>query len=146
VRSTLELLFDKLADERNAGGTANEHGFVDLLWCEAGVFHRLANRADGAVDHRSDELFVLFTCDHALVALVAGEFDVERGLLVGRERDLGFNDGLADGLHRFATAAHIETEVALDVVEGDGDEQVVDVVAAEVSVAVGGDDLEDTLM
>ncbi len=33
-----------------------------------------------------------------------------------------------------------------DVVEGDGDEEVVDVVAAEVGVAAGGDDFEDAFV
>ncbi len=37
-------------------------------------------------------------------------------------------------------------DVAADIVEGDGDEQVVDVVAAEVRVAVGGDDFEDAVV
>ena len=37
-------------------------------------------------------------------------------------------------------------EVAADVVEGDGDEEVVDVVAAEVGVAAGGDDFEDAVV
>jgi hypothetical protein len=40
----------------------------------------------------------------------------------------------------------VEPEVALDVIERDGDQQVVDVVAAEVRVAVGGDDLEDAVV
>ena len=40
----------------------------------------------------------------------------------------------------------VGAEVAGDVVEGDGDEEVVDVVAAEVGVAAGGDDFEDALV
>jgi len=36
--------------------------------------------------------------------------------------------------------------VAADVVEGYGGEEVVDVVAAEVSVAAGGDDFEDAFV
>ena len=43
-------------------------------------------------------------------------------------------------------AADIESEVAADVIEGNGDEQVVDVVAAEMGVAVGGDDFEDAFV
>ena len=63
-----------------------------------------------------------------------------------RERNLGVDDGLANGLHGFAAAAHVQAQVAVNVVEGDGDEQVVDVVAAEVRVAVGGDDFEDAFV
>ena len=45
-----------------------------------------------------------------------------------------------------ASSPSAEFGIAGDVVEGDGDQQVVDVVAAEVGVAVGGDDLEDALV
>ena len=45
--------------------------------CEAGVFHRLAHRADGAVDDGLDQLLVLLARDLALVALAAGKFDIE---------------------------------------------------------------------
>ena len=45
-----------------------------------------------------------------------------------------------------ALSAKIDALITLDVVEGDGDEQVVDVVAAEVGVAVGRHDLEDALV
>ena len=81
-----------------------------------------------------------------MVALAARKFDVKNRFVLRGERDLRFDDGLANGLHGFAAAAHIHAEVALNVVERDGDEQVVDVVAAEVGVAVGGDDLEDALV
>ena len=40
----------------------------------------------------------------------------------------------------------VDAEVAADVVERDGGEEVVDVVAAEVGVAAGGDDFEDALV
>ncbi len=63
-----------------------------------------------------------------------------------RERDLGFDDGLADCLHGFGIAAKVESEVATNIVERDGDQQVVDVVAAEMRVAVGGDDFEDPVV
>jgi hypothetical protein len=34
----------------------------------------------------------------------------------------------------------------LNVVEGDGDEQVVDIISAEMGVAVGGDDFENAVV
>ena len=49
-------------------------------------------------------------------------------------------------MHRFGVAAEIETHVAANVVERDRDQQVVDVVAAEVGVAVGGDDFENSVV
>ncbi len=75
-----------------------------------------------------------------------GKFDVEFDRRLRRQRDLGFDYGFADGLHGFGVAAEVEAEIAANVVEGDGDEQVVDVVAAKVRVAVGGDDFEDAVV
>ena len=63
-----------------------------------------------------------------------------------RKRDLGFDHRFADGWHGFAVARDIEAQVAANVVERDRDQQVVDVVAAQVRVAVGGDDFEDSVM
>ena len=59
---------------------------------------------------------------------------------------LASDDGFAELLDDLGVGGDVELEVAADVVEGDGGEQVVDIVAAEVGVAAGGDDLEDALM
>ena len=67
-----------------------------------------------------------------------------RGLL-SRESDLGFDGGLAQGLHRAGMAAQIDAVLGVNLVEGDGEKQVVDVVAAQVRVAVGGLDFEDAV-
>ena len=63
-----------------------------------------------------------------------------------RKRNLGFDHGFADRLHRFSVTAEVDSEVAANVVERDRDQQVVNVVAAEMRVAVGGDDLEDSVV
>ena len=139
-------IFDQRANFGNARGTADEHDFVDHFRFQAGIFHGLLAGANGAVDDRLNQLFVLLASNLAAVVLAAGEFDVKLDRGLGRERDFGFDDGFADGLHGFRVAAKVEAEVAANIVQGDGDEQVVDVVAAEMRVAVGGDDFEDSVM
>src|ERR1700679_1487004 len=62
------------------------------------------------------------------------------------ERNLRFNNGFAKLLDSFGVLRDVEAKVATDVVEGYGGEEVVDVVAAEVRVASGGDDFEDALV
>ena len=64
----------------------------------------------------------------------------------GRECDFCVDDGFAELLDDFGVGADVDAEVALDVVEGYGGEEVVDVVAAEVGVAAGGDDFEDAFV
>ena len=146
VRRALEKLFDQLADPRDARRSAHQHGFVDLLRGQPGIFHRLPHWADSAIDHRLDQLLELRARDLALIALAAGKLDIERRLLVRRQRDLRLDHRLANRLHDLGIAADIDAEIALDIVERDRDQQVVDVVAAEVGVAVGGDHLEDALV
>ena len=142
----VEEVVDEGADGGDAGGAADEDDFVDLRGVEAGVLEGLAAGGGGAGDDGGGELVELLAGDLAEVVLAAGELDVERGGGGGGELDLGFDDGFADGLDGFAVGAEVFAEVAGDVVERDGDEEVVDVVAAEVGVAVGGDDLEDALV
>jgi hypothetical protein len=151
----IEEIVDENADRRNARRAADEDDLVDLRGGELRVLERLLAGRGGARDNGGDELLELRPRDLAGVALGwlssdGGQGDVEaRGVGAG-ERDLGLDDSLADLLDGFAAVAGVLSDceflVPGDVVEGDGDQQVVDVVAAEVGVAVGGDDLEDALM
>ncbi len=45
-----------------------------------------------------------------------------------------------------AVAADVELQVALNIVERNGNQQIIDIVATEVRVAVGGGDLEDAVV
>src|SRR6516162_8601339 len=42
--------------------------------------------------------------------------------------------------------ADVDAEIALDVVDGDGNEQIIDVVTAEVRVAIGCNNLENAFV
>ena len=52
---------------------------------------------------------------------------------------------MADGLNGLGVAAQVELHVSGNVVERNGDEQVINVIAAEVSVAVGGNDFKNSI-
>ena len=146
MRLAVEQFLHQRANLGNARRTADQYDFVDLFGLEAGIFQRLLAGADGAIDDRLNQLLELLAGDFALIALAAGQFDVELDRRLRRERDLGLDHGFANGLHRFGIAAQIEAQVAANVVERDGDQQIVDVVAAEMRVAVGGDDFEDAVV
>jgi hypothetical protein len=60
--------------------------------------------------------------------------------------NLSFDDRFANCSDNFAVARDIEIRVAEDVVDGNLDQQVVDVVAAQVGVPVGRDDLENSIV
>ena len=62
-----------------------------------------------------------------------------------RERNLGIDNGVANQLYGLAMMPKIEAEVALNIVERNGNQQIVDVVAAEMRIAVGGHDFENAV-
>src|SRR5579859_3950787 len=68
------------------------------------------------------------------------------GFGVGRERNLGFDYSFPQRLNGLSVAAKIEVQITSDVVQGYGEQQVVDVVAAKMGIAVGGQHLEDAFM
>src|SRR5438876_8771068 len=74
------------------------------------------------------------------------QFHLDHRSLLRRQRNLGLNHRFANRLHRLRVAPQIEIQLAADVIECDSDEQVVNVVAAQVRVTVGGDDLEDAFV
>src|SRR5580658_3108607 len=142
----MKNVIGEAANERNARGTSHENDFVDLLGGYAGIFERLSARAYGAVDDGLDDLFELLTGNLATVGFMPGQIDADACCLRCRERDLGFDDRLANRLNSFGIGSQIQIEFALNVVKGDGDEQVVDIVTAEVRVSIGGDDLKDSFV
>ncbi len=91
------------------------------------------------------KLLELVMRDLAPVVFAAREFDVE--LTEGLDDNVILASTTpADRLHRFGVTTEVDTEVAANIIEGDRDQQVVNVVATEMRVAVGGDDLEDSVV
>src|SRR5690349_9912214 len=146
VRLAVEEFLHDLAKARNARGAAHQRDLVDLLGREACVAQRLLARPDSALQDGLDQAFELLARDLALILLALRQIDFDDRALLRGERDLGVDHGLAHGLYDFGIAAEIQPHVAADIIERDGDEQVVDVVAAEMGVTVGGDDFEDALV
>ena len=146
VRFALEQIFHQSAHFRNTRGSADEDDFVNLFGLEPSIFQRLLARPYGAVDDGLNQLLELLSSDLAQIPLSTGQFHIELYRRLRRESDFGFDYGLANGLHGFAISAEIEAEIAESVIEGDGDQQIVDVVAAEMRVAIGGDDFEDSIV
>ena len=71
------------------------------------------------------------------------ERKVDLGLLLRGELDLGLLRGILQTLEHHGLARHIDTTVLLEGVDHPVDEDMVDVVSAEVGVAVGGLHLDD---
>ena len=147
MRLALEEFFYELTDTRNSRRASDEHGFVDLARRQTGVLHGLLDRADGAINDWLNQLFELCPRDLALIMLAARKRNLKRCSFLPRQRDLRlFDNSLPNRLHNLSVAPHIDTEIALDIVESNVDQQIVDVVAAKMSVAVGRNHLEDAFV
>jgi hypothetical protein len=136
---------------RASSGAADHDDLVDLRRSETSVLEGLLDGCGGALDDGSGELLVLRAGDLAEIvlgwlSLDSGECELEARAVRGGECDLGCDDRLAEGLDGFGVFGDVDTEVTANVVERDGEQEVVDVVAAEVGVAAGGDDLEDAVV
>src|SRR5436305_7354703 len=80
-------------------------------------------------------------------SLVGGrdEWQVDGGLLHGRELDLGLLGGLLEALEGHLVGAQVDAVVVLEAGDEPVDDALVPVVTTEVGVAAGGLDLEDSL-
>ena len=141
----MKKFVNQRAHGRNARRAAHQHHFVDLFGSDARVGHRLLAGRDGALEHRFDQQFEDRARNLALIAVAVGQFDVElRGGFSGKP-DLGVDCGLAQGLHRAGMRAQVHAVLGVNLVESDGEQQIVDVVAAQMRVAVGRLHLEDAV-
>ena len=141
----MKEIVDQLAHRGNARRSADQHDFVDLFGRDARIGQRLLARANGAVEHRLDQLLEDVARNLALIAVAVGQLDVEARNIFRRQRDLGVNRGLAQRLHRAGMRAQIDTVLGVNLVERNREQQIVDVVAAQMRVAVGRLHFEDAV-
>src|SRR3954454_20329307 len=144
-----EEIFDQLLNPRHTGLSANQHDFVDLAGINASVLHALlawTDRALNDVFNHAFELGARELFDQVLGTAGIGrnERQIDFGLHGGRELDLGALSGITQTLqgHLIALAAKVETLILLKFVDKPIHEALVDVVAAEVGVTVGGLDFD----
>ncbi len=140
VRRAGEQLLDNPTDERNTGGTADEHRFVNVLRFETRVRQCLAAGLERPVDQGPDDALELGARDALAITGVYRRrgFDANLRLVDIREIPLRLNDRPADRLD----GRRILFSRTRDVGEHCFDQQPVDIIAAEMRVAVGREHLE----
>ena len=138
-----------LSARRHAGHAADEHDVVDVLDALVlGVVHRLAHRADDALDQRGGQLVELGAGQAHVEVLGPGrvgrdERQVDLGLLRGRQLDLRLLGRFLEALQHHLVLRDIDAGGLLELADQPVHEPVVDVIAAEMRVAVRRDDLDD---
>ena len=128
---------------RNARRAADQNHFVDLVRRQSGIAQRLLHRFHGALQQVFHQLLELRPRQLQLHVLRPGrirrqERQVDLGLLQLRKLDLGFFRRFLQPLDGHAILAHVDALVALEFGDHPLDDALVDVVAAQVRVAVGG--------
>ena len=143
-------LLDDLLNLGHAGLAADEDDLVDLVDGDAGVGDGLLAGLERAVEQVFDQLLELGAGQLADQVLGAGGVGGDKGQIDlgfdGRgELDLGLFGGVLEALqgHFVALGAEVEPLLLLELGDEPVDDALVEVVAAQVGVAVGGLDLDD---
>ncbi|ESP88758.1 putative NAD-specific glutamate dehydrogenase, partial [Candidatus Halobonum tyrrellensis G22] len=144
----VQQFLDLLLDLRHPGGAADEDHLVDVPLVVAGVLERLLRRADRPVEQVARDRLerrarhLGLEVDRPRVGR-RDERQVDRGLLAGAELDLRLLGGVLQPLERLPVLTEVDPVVVLELVGEVVDHRLVPVVAPEVVVAVGRDDLVD---
>src|SRR6185437_5818398 len=145
----LEQVLDDLLHARDAGRAADEDHLLDLFGADAGVFERLLAGGDRALQdvfHHALELGAGELLEQVLGpgGIGGDERQVDLGLHGGGELHLRLLGRVFEALqgHLVAAAAQVNAFVFLELVHQPIHQALIDVVAAEVGVAVGALDLD----
>ena len=146
----VEHRLDRVDDGRHPGLAADEDHLVDVGRREAGVLERVLDRSARLLDQIPDELLELRPRkghDEVLWTRRIGR-DVREVDLRRHRRgqlDLGLLGSLLEALEGLLVLREVDALVLLELGQQPLDDALVEVVAAEVGVTVGGLDLEDAL-
>ena len=134
-----------------ARAAADEHHLVDVPARQLGVVEGTLHAVHGAVEERANQILVLHSAQfhvemQGLAVLLGEELLLEPGERMFRKVSLGRLDGtenacLGDEIGTQVNAMLVEKAIADEV-----HEQVVEIVTAQVCVAVAGKDLDDALL
>ena len=152
VRFLPQALREDGGDPRDAGGPAHQQHAVELARAHVGVLERPRHRLEGAVDEGCDVVFEIGAAQlvREMPGLPAHRADVvflDEHPGLGRQLDLGsFGRAPEPRLQETVVAGALDAELRLDVGVEPLEDQRVEVVAAELVVAGGGQDLDHALL
>ncbi len=150
VRLPVEQVTHNLLHPGNAGGAAHQHHLVDLRRIQAGVGKSLLAGARAAHQKVLDHLLEARPRElHHQVLRAAGvggdEGQVDLGLEQRGQLDLGLLGGFLQPLQRHLVLGKIDAVLVLEFADNPVDDALIDVVAAQMRVAVGRLDLDHAL-
>ena len=147
VRLLVEELLDEFLHLRNPGRATDEHDLVNVLGVELRVLERLDHRSAAPLDEAVAHLLELRPGDRHLEVLRPrgigrDERQVDVGALRRGELLLGLLAGLLEPLQGHRVFPQVDPLLLLELIRDVVDQRLVEVVAAQVRVAVGADHAE----
>ncbi len=142
VRLGAEDLRQPAADVGHPRRAADEHDLVDLFGRQVRVAQRLAARVDRPLDVRFDHCLELLAGQLHAEAPPLAQVDFERHLLLVAQADLDRLCQVPQALQGARREAEVLAVALADLDLHQPDDLPVEVVAAQVGVAVGAEDLE----
>src|SRR6266403_1087370 len=143
VWSASEKVLYCAANERRACGAADENDFVDFLGLQLAVGERQFDRAYGAIDNRVDQgvesTTSKFLCEHFPI----GQRKFERHRFFFGEVVLDCDQRFTKLLRDFAVRRKIDFVSLQNFLVNEGLQKIVNIIAAEVGIAIGGKNLID---
>ena len=143
-------LLDELLDGGHTSGAADEDDLRDVRDLHVGVVQGLGDRGLAAIEQITRDALELGAAQRVVevqrAALVhRDEREVDRGLLGAGELLLGVLRSLLEALKGHRVLAEVNAVLLLELVSHPVDHALIPVIAAEVVVAVGGENLEDAV-
>ena len=132
--------------QRYARRTTHEHNFIDVTRGQARIAQRLLTGFHTAFDELLDHLFKFGACQfHQQMLWTArigsNKRQVDFGLSHSRQLTLRLFPCFLEALHRHRIAAQVNALLALKLTDQPVDNALIEVVATQVRIAIGGFDL-----
>src|SRR5208282_2523220 len=121
----------------------DEHYFLDVGWLELRVGERLLHWAHGAVNDGMNQRVQSAAREFVNVDAAIGQRKTQCGSLRFRKLMLNGDEGLAQFLCKFAMRREVDFVGLKNLLVNERLQQVVDIIPAEVRIAVGREDLVD---
>ena len=146
-RFFVQDIADGILDSRDTGRTADEDDLVDVVSREVCIGHGLARRAHRALDEVAREFIELCARQREVEVLRArgvrcDERQVDVRLRHARELDLGLLSSFLEALGSHLVLREVDAVLLLEFADHPVDDLLVEVIAAEVRIAVRRLDFE----
>ena len=137
-------------DFRHTRHTADENELVNFAHGKLGVAQAFFKRNAGAFEQVVAKLFELGARELDVQVLRSGgvrrdEGQIDVGGIGGRKRDFGFFRFFFQALERDRVVAEVDSVFGFEAVDEPGNDAFVEIIAAELRVAVGGFDFKNAV-